>query len=50
MEAGGQFGLDLRPGEITAGQVLERIWRDSCDESEKVSQARRTALEETLFG
>lgn len=50
MEASGQFGLDLRPGEITAGQVLERIRRDSRDESEKVSQARGTAREVTLFG
>ena len=35
MEASGQFGLDLRPGEITAGQVLERIRRESRDEAEK---------------
>ena len=35
MEASGQFGLDLRPGEITAGQVLDRIRRESRDEAEK---------------
>ncbi len=35
MEASGQFDLDLRPGEITAGQVLDRIRRESRDESEK---------------
>ncbi len=35
MEPSGQFGLDLRPGEITAGQVLDRIWRESRDEAEK---------------
>ena len=35
MEASGQFDFDLRPGEITAGQVLERIRRESRDEAEK---------------
>ena len=35
MEASGQFDLDLRPGETTAGQVLERIRRESRDEAEK---------------
>ena len=31
----GQFDLDLRPGETTAGQVLDRIRRESRDEAEK---------------
>ena len=31
----GQFDLDLRPGETTAGQVLARIRRESRDEAEK---------------
>ncbi len=31
----GQFDLDLRPGETTAGQVLDRIRRESRDEVEK---------------
>ena len=35
MEASEQFDFDLRPGEITAGQVLDRIRRESRDEAEK---------------
>ena len=33
--ANDQFDLELRPGETTAGQVLDRIRRDSRDEVEK---------------
>ena len=47
MEASGQFDLDLRPGEMIAGRVLDRIRRDSRDEAAK---GRLVALAERSFG